>query len=664
MRASPRMHGKLHCRIAQATDRMRKEPAIDASSSWSPLRAAILYFVLGALWILTSDLLLAALVEPEEALRYQTLKGWLYVGATAVVAYAIVRRLHRSEAASRAAMIRANALSRVAAVAFETHEAIFVTDAHSRILRVNRAFEELTGYSEAEVFGKDPSILSSGRHDAQFFAAMWQALEAHGHWEGEIINRARDGGLRPVWERITAVRDDHGAVSHYVAAQLDLREAKNAQQAIARLSRFDALTGLPNRDAFLGALNEEVVVLGRQRHSALLCIDLDNFKQNNEALGHGHGDAVLCAVAERLGDDLRGYDVLARHAADEFLLLHACRIEDAAAAAASAGRRAERILNVLRQPFRIHGQDQRLTASIGVLLFDGSEDSVEGMLRAADTAMHRAKRAGRDTLCFFDPSMQVHAESAYRIASELRVAIEADAFELHYQPKVDLAGHIIGAEALLRWPRENGAQLSPAVFVPVAEEAGLMIELGGWVLHRACRDLVRLRAHGIDLPLSVNVSATQVRQDTFVESTLAALREAGAKASDLILEITESLVIDDIDAAIARLQALRDEGLRLSMDDFGTGYSSLAYLKRLPLDEIKIDRAFVRDAESTPSDRVLIEAIASVGRVLGLEVIAEGVETEAQGELLRRAGCTGMQGYLFGRPMPLDELIRQITAAG
>ncbi|HRQ64318.1 MAG TPA: GGDEF domain-containing phosphodiesterase, partial [Xanthomonadaceae bacterium] len=325
-----------------------------------------------------------------------------------------------------------------------------------------------------------------------------------------------------------------------------------------------------------------------------------------------------------------------------------------------AARRAERILNALRQPLRLGDREIRLSASIGALLIGGEGRSVADSLRAVDTAMHHAKREGRDTLRFFDPSMQAHAETAFWMAGDLRRALASDVLQLHYQPKVDRQGVVVGAEALLRWHPEGGAPISPALFVPAAEQSGLMPALGQWVLRRACRDHMQLRAEGRVLPLAINVSAAQLRQPDFVDASLAVLREAGVHPGDITLEITESVVIDDIDAAVACLQALREKGLRLSMDDFGTGYSSLAYLKRLPLDEIKIDRAFVHDAESSRGDRALIEAIASVGEALGLDVIAEGVETEAQATLLRTAGCTGMQGYLFGRPMPLAELSHRI----
>jgi diguanylate cyclase (GGDEF)-like protein/PAS domain S-box-containing protein len=556
-----------------------------------------------------------------------------------------------------------DAASRIASVAFQTHESLVVTDAEANILRVNRAFETLTGYTQAEVYGKNPRMLASGAHDAAFYAAMWASLREHGRWEGEVLNRARDGRVLPVWETITAVRDGDGKVTHYVAAQLDLRESKNAQQAIERLSRYDALTGLPNRQSFLAALEREGDIVAGTRYSALLFIDLDNFKQVNEAMGHEHGDRLLCEVARRLGGELDEDDELARHAADEFLLLYACRLEDRGSAAEAAARRAERLLAGLRHPFALDEREVLLSASIGVLLIDGSEARGEAMLRSADTAMHQAKRDGRDTVRFFDPSMQAHAENAYRVASELRQALAQDALELHYQPKVDLEGHTAGAEALLRWQRRDGTPVSPAVFVPIAEEAGLIGELGRWVLRRACRDLARLRRLGIDLPLAVNVSAAQVRQPDFVASVLDILSQAGAKPSDLVLEITESLVIEDVEAAIARLQELRGHGIRISMDDFGTGYSSLSHLKSLPLDEIKIDRAFVRDAERSPSDRALIAAIADIGRTLGLAVVAEGVESASEAALLRQAGCTGMQGYHFGRPAPLQALIERVRAA-
>jgi diguanylate cyclase (GGDEF)-like protein/PAS domain S-box-containing protein len=625
----------------------------------SPLRAAVLYLLLGGAWILASDALLLGLFDAEEALRYQTLKGWFYVGVTALIAYAIVRRLRLSEQARRAGQAEVDAFSRIAAVAFETHEGMFITDAERRILRVNDAFTAMTGYSQGEVLGRHPDMLVP-RSAAAPSEAVTAALDAEGHWEGEVVKHTRDGRTLPVWERIIAVRGRDGAVSHHVTTLFDLRERKDAQRAIDRLSHFDALTALPNRQTLLRMLEIESARLRDGACSALLFIDIDNFKQVNEAAGYSSGDALLVAIAHRLSLLLDGEDVLARHAADEFLLLYACRLPDAEATAAASARRAEHVLHALQQPFDVDGQEFLLSGCIGICLIDGQEASVETLLRAADTARHQAKRDGSTAVRFFEPSMQSHAESAFRIVAELRHSLESGDFELHYQRKVDLAGHSIGAEALLRWSRADGESVSPAVFVPIAEQAGLIAALGGWVLRKACHDLAALAASGTVLPLSVNVSAAQVRQPDFVDSILDALQASGASAEHLTLEITESLAMEDIGVAIERLGALRAHGVRISMDDFGTGYSSLAYLKRLPLDEIKIDRSFVRDAEQEPGDRALVEAIASVGQALGLAVIAEGVETEAQAEFLRQAGCSGMQGFLFGRPMPLADLRRTL----
>ena len=638
---------------------MRENTRPPAFTEISPLRAAILYFLLGGTWILASDVMLLGLFGAEDALRYQTLKGWFYVSVTALITYAIVRRLHQSELARRVSRAEVDALSRIAAVAFQTHEGMIITDAERRILRVNDAFMEMTGYSQGELLGRHPEMLMSGSALARS-ESVEATLRVEGHWEGEVVKRARDGTPIPVRESITAVSDSHGEVTHYVAALLDLREKKDAQQAIDRLSHFDALTGLPNRHTFLRVLESESARLRHGERSALLFIDIDNFKQVNEAAGYRSGDALLVAIADRLSIQLDGEEVLARHAADEFLLLHACRLDGAEATAAASARRAERVLSALQQPFNVDGQEFRVSGSIGICMIDGQQESVDTLLRAADTARHQAKRDGSGAVRFFEPSMQSHAESAFRMVGELRNSLESGDFQLHYQRKVDLAARSIGAEALLRWTRANGEPVSPAVFVPIAEQAGLITALGGWVLRQACQDIAALAASGTVLPLSVNVSAAQVRQSDFVDSILDALQASGARAEHLTLEITESLAMEDIDVAVERLGALRAHGIRVSMDDFGTGYSSLAYLKRLPLDEIKIDRSFVRDAQQEPGDRALVEAIASVGRALGLAVIAEGVETEAQADLLRKAGCSGMQGFLFGRPEPIEALMKRL----
>jgi diguanylate cyclase (GGDEF)-like protein/PAS domain S-box-containing protein len=548
---------------------------------------------------------------------------------------------------------------RIAAVAFESQEGMFVTDVESTILRVNRAFAEITGYTPSEAIGRTPRLFKSGRHDAAFYAAMWESIRRTGGWQGEIWDRRKGGEVRADWLTITAVTNAEGVVTHYIGAMTDITHRKAAEDEIKSLAFYDVLTGLPNRRLLLDRLQLALVSSVRSESQvALLFIDLDNFKILNDTLGHDHGDLLLQQVAQRLVACIREGDTVARLGGDEFVVL----LEDLSAHAADAATQAEsvgeKILAAFKLPFDLAGHEYRSSPSIGITLLSYRRESVDELLKRADLAMYQAKAAGRNTLRFYDPQMQAAVSARAALEAELHEALQAGQFILHYQGQIGSAGQLIGAEALVRWQHPARGLLLPAEFLPLAEESGLILRLGALVLETACRQLVSwaVQAETADFTLAVNVSRKQFHQPDFVEHVLAALERTGADARKLRLELTESLLLDDAEESLAKMGALKAHGVGFALDDFGSGYSSLAHLKRLPLDQLKIDQSFVRDLLTDPNAAAVAKAIVALAESLGLAVIAEGVETAAQRDGLARLGCHAYQGYLFGRPGPVDLL--------
>ncbi len=553
----------------------------------------------------------------------------------------------------------AEEMMRIAAIAFETQEAMVVTDARNRILRVNRAFTEVTGYTAEEAVGETPSLLKSGYHDQSFYQQMWVTLQAQGHWHGEIWNRRKNGEIYPEWLTISAVRSSEGEVTHYVAAFLDITQRKEAEEQIQFLAFYDPLTHLPNRRLLAERLDKALIAARRRReHAAVLFIDLDNFKTLNDTMGHDVGDQLLRQVALRLRDAVRSNDTVARLGGDEFVILLEDLSENLHEAIAQIEHIGRNILESLGQPYRFGNLAHHCTASIGVIPFRDRGETVEHLLKSADMAMYKAKEAGKNSLCFFDPAMQTEVEERAEIERELRTALQEDQFVLHYQPQVDGDGRIFGAEALLRWRHPIRGEVAPGAFIAIAEDCRLILPIGQWVLAEACRQLAAWSRHPAtaDLILAINVSAMQFRDPGFVDSVALALQESGAPAGRLKLEITESLLLDDMELSIERMRRLKDDiGVSLALDDFGTGYSSLSYLKQLPLDQIKIDRSFVQDIGSNPNDAAIAETVIALGRSFELKVVAEGVETDDQHHALVSRGCNAFQGYLFGRPVPIEQ---------
>ncbi len=547
---------------------------------------------------------------------------------------------------------------RIAATAFETQEGILITDRDKHILRVNQAFTRLTGYSAAESIGRTPAMLKSGRHDEAFYRCLWETLTRDKYWQGEIWNQRKNGEIFPEWLTITAVLDADGQVTHYVGVFSDITLRKEADEKIYRLAFYDPLTGLPNRRLLMDRLQQAMASGARsQREGALLFLDLDDFKTLNDTRGHDIGDLLLIEVAERLRDCVRGGDTVARLGGDEFVVMLEDLSEDTQQAAAAARDVGEKVLAAINQPFDLQGVEYHGSSSIGISLFRGGGIGMDDLLKHADTAMYQAKASGRNTLRFFDPAMQAQLEMRAALADDLRQALPRRQFKLYYQIQVNEQG-VAGAEALLRWQHPERGLVLPMEFIPLAEETGLIVPIGAWVLQMAC---VQLKAWQTDpltrhLQLAVNVSARQFRQPDFVEQVLDVLKKADVDPLRLGLEfeLTESLVLHDIDDSIGKMQALRNVGIRFSLDDFGTGQSSLSYLKRLPLDQIKIDRSFLCDVATDPNDAAIVRTIIGMADNLGLNVIAEGVETEQQRDFLERNGCHAYQGHLFGKPVPIE----------
>ncbi|MDD5334600.1 MAG: PAS domain S-box protein [Rhodoferax sp.] len=554
---------------------------------------------------------------------------------------------------------QAEEAQRIAATAFDSQQGMMVTDAQRQILRVNKAFSAITGYEALEAVGQTPQLLASGRHDADFFAAMWGAIARSGSWQGEIWNRRKNGELFPAWFTISAVTDETGQTSHYVGAFADLSSRKTAEDQIRNLAFYDTLTGLPNRRLLIDRLEQALLGGGRPlRKGALLFVDIDNFKTLNDTLGHSQGDLLLQQVARRLSNCTREGDTVARLSGDEFVVL----LENLSRSDREAARQAEtvgeKILLALHQPYQLDNGEHHSTSSIGITLLSSQQQgSTDEPLKRAELAMYQAKAAGRNALRFFDPQMQAEVTTRATLEADLREAILKDQFVLYYQPQVVGKDRLTGVEALLRWQHPERGLVLPAEFIPLAEDSDLILALGQWVLETACAQLKRWAGQPAlaQLSIAVNVSARQFHREDFVTQVLTVLERSGANPKLLKLELTESLLVDDVEGVIAKMSALKTRGVGFSLDDFGTGYSSLSYLKRLPLDQLKIDQGFVRNILTDPNDAAIAKMVIALADSMGLAVLAEGVEIEAQRDFLAHQGCHAYQGYLFSRPLPVDE---------
>ncbi len=541
----------------------------------------------------------------------------------------------------------------LAAKVFEQgSEGIFITDAEHRIVMVNHAFTKITGYSYEEAMGQTPQLLSSGRHDQVTRESILAALEADGYWHGELWSVRKNGSLFPRRTSTYRVQDANGITAHHISTFSDITESKEAESAIMRLVHFDQLTGLPNRTL----LNDRIEhTLGRAKRNheqfAVIFLDLDRFKNVNDSLGHRIGDELLIQLARRLKLALRDEDTISRLGGDEFILLLPGTDADGAAHVAT------KLLDITSPPYCIDQHELTCTSSIGIALYPADGDTLESLSMRADTAMYRAKKAGRNTFRFFTNEMQTSSTRALKLEHALRHALDNGEFQLHFQAQLSLdEGQIIGAEALLRLNNSELGNISPAEFIPVAEDSGLILPIGKWVLHAAARQMrFWLNAGLAPMVVSVNLSAVQFRQADLIQVITQILKEENLPASHLELELTESVTMDNPLEAISVMGQLHELGVRMAIDDFGTGYSSMSYLKRFKAHKLKIDQSFVRDLSSDPDDEAIVTAIISMARNLGMKTIAEGVETKEQQDFLRAKGCNEMQGYYFSKPLPAGE---------
>ena len=550
--------------------------------------------------------------------------------------------------------IEAEAEHRLTSIVFDgISDGICITNPQGEILLTNAAFSKVTGYAGSEALNKTPRILKSGIHSTAFYQNMWDAINRQGNWQGEITNRRKDGELVTEWLSISAVHDVNGRLSNYVGLFSDLSERQEANERINYLSSFDPLTDLPNRNLFADRLRQSLANARRfNRETAVILLDLDRFRFINDTLGPPVGDELLIEVSRRLNLQVREGDTIGRRSGNEFgfVMANLSHERDVLALA-------QRMLDAIAVPFTIAGQTVVVTASIGISVSPRNGEDADAMLKTADAALLRAKKGGRNTFRFYSPEMDVDAARRLGLEAALREALQRNELTVFYQPQVSLdSGNMVGMEALLRWRNPQFGAVSPVEFIPIAEETGLILPIGEWVLRTACLQTRKWLDLGLaNLRVAVNLSTRQFSQANLVNIVRHILLETGLPAAALELEITESAFIDDLDQAITQCHALKGLGTKLSLDDFGTGYSSLSYISRFPFDKIKIDQGFVRDIIENPVNAAIATAAIVMARSLNVSVLAEGVETEAQANFLRGRRCDAMQGYLFSRPIPAEE---------
>ena len=550
------------------------------------------------------------------------------------------------------------------------HDIVVVTEVDSlakpthKIVYVNEAFEKHTGYSSHDVIGRSPSLLQGQGSQHAELKRIRFALKQSQPVHAELINYKKDGTLFWIELDIAPLVNARGIATHWVSAARDITRRKIAEEEIEHLAFYDPLTQLPNRQMLMERLKKALQTDSQARddsdsiNGALMFIDLDNFKVLNDTLGHATGDMLLCKAAMRLGACVRLSDTVARLGGDEFVVMLERLPDDVQAATDYSRRVAQRILLALSQTYDLSGHQHESTCSIGVTLFSKRDQNMGDLLKQADLAMYQAKASGRNSLCFFDPSMQVVVNANAAVHFDLRQSLRTNDFLLHYQPQVGRDGRMFGVEALLRWQHRSRGLVYPNEFIAQAEDCGLILPLGKWVLETACRQLAiwAKRPETCDLSIAVNVSVRQFRHPEFVELVMTTIKDTGINANRLQLELTESLLAIGMDITIAKMGMLKEAGVTLSIDDFGIGYSALSYLKHLPIDQLKIDRLFVKDILTDPNDAAIARTIVGLAQSLGLGVVAEGVETEEQRVLLARFGCESYQGHLFCRALPIDAL--------
>ena len=619
------------------------------------LRAGLVYLLVSVLWIgLTQRVLNEFFDNPSDMSQWMQVRGYVWVAITALVISLICAHFARAHLLLQPTKEHRERLRQAAAVFDCTREGVLVTDAQGLIVHVNRAFMEITGYRRDDVMGQQPSLFKSGRHSSLFYQQMFQALERTGEWSGEIWNRRKSGEIYPQWQTIRVIHDDHGHISHYVAVFSDISAIKNSEHELAHLAHHDPLTDLPNRLLFTDRTEQALASAQiHKRGCALLLLDLDHFKIINDSLGHNVGDQLLKLVAERLQSLFGPGVTLARLGGDEFAVL-----AESCPQVVQAAALAQRMLDVIKQPFIFDGHQLFVSASIGISLFPNDALSAEQLLRNADSALFKAKGVGRESYALYTEELTAHAQNRVEVASELRRALEQQELRVYYQPVHDLTGsRLVGLEALVRWQHPERGLVPPIEFIPIAERTGLIAEIDAWVMDQACRQMCQWLADGVRLSfVAVNVSSRLFARRELYEQVAQVLHDTGLDPAFLELEVTESAVMDDPEAALEQLHRLRELGLRLAIDDFGTGYSSLLRLKRLPVQKLKIDQGFVAGLPWDEDDMAIVRVVIALAKSMGMQVQAEGIEQVEQARFLLEQGCDLGQGYWFGRPMSASEI--------
>lgn len=550
---------------------------------------------------------------------------------------------------------------KLAASVFEhSTEGILITDAQGTILQVNTAFSQITGYRADEAIGKNPRILQSGRHNKGFYELMWAELTRKGHWEGEIINKTKSGETYPEWLIISSIKNEEKQTTHYIGNFVDITERKKAEERIHYLAYYDALTGLPNRELLMDRLKFSIAQISRKGDTlALLFMDLDGFKNVNDSLGHDIGDILLEMTAKRLTDSVRKGDTVARHGGDEFIIILTDLPKDKDIAAQDAAVIANNIRRVINLPFKIEDYHLSITPSIGITLYPGDGETAEELIKHADTAMYQAKDHGRNNYQFFTPKMNERAMERLSMETKIRQALNEKQFQLFYQPQVDMdTGNVIGAESLLRWYEPEQGWIDTGHFIELAEQTGQILALGEWALETVfyqVKEWEKEKGCFGNYRIGVNVSPRQFQQSGFIKTVENLVTKSGVNPYCIDLELTEGVIIHNIGDITKKLQQLKEIGFHLSIDDFGTGYSSLYYLKKLPLDGLKIDQSFVREIATDENDVAIVRTIIGIAESLQYSVIAEGVEKVEQHDILKNLGCHFSQGYYYARPMPLEK---------
>ncbi|TSD79688.1 EAL domain-containing protein [Pseudomonas sp. KBS0710] len=619
------------------------------------LRMGLVYLLVSIVWLqLSNQLLINFLDDPRQLGRWLQVRGYVWVALSAWVIYLICARFARTHRLQQPLKENRERLQQAAAVFDCTREGVLVTDAQGLIVHVNRAFMEITGYSREDVMGERPSLFKSGRHSSNFYQQVFQTLERTGEWSGEIWNRRKSGEIYPQWQTIRVIHNDQGQVSHYVAVFSDISAIKDSEHELAHLAHHDPLTDLPNRLLFTDRAEQALASAQvHKRGCALLLMDLDHFKIINDSLGHNVGDQLLKAVGERLKGLFGPGMTLARLGGDEFAVL-----AESCPQVVQAAALAQRMLDAMKEPFVFDGNQLFISASIGISLFPSDALSAEQLLRNADSALFKAKSAGREGYALYTEELTAHAQHRVEIASELRRALDQQELRVYYQPVHDLQdSRLVGVEALVRWQHPERGLVPPGEFIPIAERTGLIADIDAWVMDQACRQMGQWLADGAPLSfIAVNVSSRLFARRELYEQVAQVLHTTGLDPAFLELEVTESAVMEDPEVALEQLHRLRELGLRLAIDDFGTGYSSLLRLKRLPVQKLKIDQGFVAGLPWDEDDAAIVRVVIALAKSMGMQVHAEGIEQVEQARFLLAQECDLGQGYWFGRPVPAQEM--------